>query len=415
MMKRKIFLYLLLLLLTACNNPYSNYRQAREQLAKKEEIDIVVGVAWGSDDHFVNGIKLAIKEINSRPIGVYGGRKMAYVANYGEKAITAKMPGYQKLQIVRNVARSFAVDPQIVAVLGHRSSSYAIPASITYKYSDIIYLAPLATNLALTSHNFNNVFRLIPNNEEIGKQVAAYCHYGGRYKKMAVFNDRGDYGEELARSFIKRAVEPPYNIEIVFRRSFFPYEREFREMIAELRKQKELDAIFLSGSVAACGELIKQSREMGVKADFVGGDGLASLKIWDVAGEAAEGLVVPSLFNENVSLANAFVKKFEAEYQTKPDREAAVGYDSIGLLAHAMEKAQSSRPKVVATRLRYMPFWLGATGVYFFKENGDVSGKKYYFKKLHQGKFEILPNAHLGYVLEMIKNIRIKREKEENI
>jgi branched-chain amino acid transport system substrate-binding protein len=423
-MKKNIFLCLLLFsLLSACNDPYSHSRKTRNELAQKEEIDIVIGIAWGTGrnkqtntgDFFINGLELAVNEINKQPEGVYKNRKITLKLNDGEAKINSKMRSYRQQQIVRNVARSFAADPQVVAVIGHRSSSYAIPASITYKYHDILYVAPTATNLALTAHNFHNVFRLTPDNEEIGKQLAAYCHYAGKYKKMAVFNDRGAYGEELARSFIKRATEEPYNIKIVFRGSFFSYEREFRDTIAELRKQKELDAIFLSASVSASSELIKQSREMGVKADFIGGDGLASSKVWDIAGEAAEGLVVPTLFNETVSMADAFVKKFEAKYGEKPDREAAMGYDAIKLLAHAMREAESSQPLTVATRLRYMPFWLGVTGVHLFDDSGDVYGKKYYFKKLHQGHFEFLPNAHLGYVLELIQNLRKERENNKMV
>ena len=260
---------IVLLVVVGCGSPYENSKEERDKRAKNNLGDIVVGVAWPNDDLF-QGVDFAVQEINNSEEGVFGGRKIQIVQNRKEKSIQADFKPWERRKMAHKIANSFASNPDIIAVIGHSSSTIAIPASITYQYHGILFLSVAATNLTLTTHNFEYVFRLIPNNEEMARQLAAFCHYVGKYKKMVVLNDRTSYGEELAESFIKSATDPDigYKIRIVYHRSFFYKETNFRPIISELRG-KDFDAIFLStSSPAAGGRLIKQSREMGLKQPF---------------------------------------------------------------------------------------------------------------------------------------------------
>jgi ABC-type branched-subunit amino acid transport system substrate-binding protein len=191
-------------------------------------------------------------------------------------------------------------------------------------------------------------------------------------------------------------------MNIVYHRSFFSYDTNFRDILADLKKIK-IDAIFLSAKPLAAGELIKQAHEMGIDAPLVGNDALASKSLWETVGKLAENLVVPTVFNPAVNLSKAFIEKFKAKYEYEPDPRAALGYDSIHLLAYAMKEAQSSVPIVVATKLRYMKPWIGITGIHQFQENGEIKGKKYFFQKLRaDGELEFIPNAHLDYIFELL-------------
>jgi branched-chain amino acid transport system substrate-binding protein len=468
MNNRVIFsLSLVIILITtaSCGKPGKialEERAQRAKIADKSQEDIVIGVAWKKDSPFLQGLELAIKELNNE--GGINGRKIRIIV---DDRISYAKTTREKLKLVHKVANSFASNLDVVAVIGHRSSSVAIPASITYENDGIVFIAPTSTNLALTSHNFKFVFRMLPNNEKMGDQIANYCHNNG-YKNIVVLNDWNAYGEELAFSFIQSAVEKPNNIKIVFHRSFFPNKMNFLELMAELKK-KEFDAIFLSTGAEIAGRLIKQSREMGIKQPFIGGDSLEYLELLEPSDsltpedvklikEAAEGTVVPTVFieetlslqkyfnqllkeneleitqtlfnqlkkelagkpeltEENVVLLEIFgeylnkiqqfIDAFKKEYGKEPHRLAALGYDSIYLLTDAMKNVQSTVPIRVATDLRYMSKpWVGVTGAHFFEEQGDIKNKKFYFKKLVNGKFQFMLEAHQLEIKEIIIQLK---------
>jgi len=409
---RFVILGLSILVVGGCTYSYEDSKAAREQLARQNQGDIVIGSAWSfTDTHFLQGVDLATQEVNGYGQSGYGipienQRRMIRIVKMESSAQNTSSILAKRIS-ARNIARTFAAIPEVVAVIGHRSSSLALPASITYEYNGLIFFAPTATNLMLTNHDFKYVFRMLPNNEEMGNQIAAYCHYYKKYTKMIVLNDRGDYGEELANSFVTSAVN--YGIEIVYRLSFFPRRKEFAQLIADL-KDKEFEAIFLSTGIGQGGKIIRQSRRMGIMQDFVGGDALgAAERLWKEAGTAAKGTVAPTVFNNSLKIVERFTEQFQEEYPgTKPDHYAALGYDTIKLLSYAMEKAQSTVPIEVATYLHYMSEgWKGVTGLHRFKVDGEIHGKQLYFMELNkvcdnkgncEVKYKLMPEAHLPYL-----------------
>jgi branched-chain amino acid transport system substrate-binding protein len=398
-------------------------KEKREQWAKTSKGEIVIGTAWALGQPLLKGVDLAVTEVNDR-----GGVNI--VDNEPNRKIriekinslvTATTQALEARISARNLARTFSAMLEVVAVIGHRYSSLAIPASITYQYNGIVFFAPTSTNLMLTSHDFDYVFRMLPNNEEMAKQLAAYCKYYGRYQNMIVLNDRGDYGEELADSFINSAVE--YGIRIEYRRTFFVKQEYFANLIADLKNRtisKKVNAIFMATNTETGGQIIKQSRRMSlmginekgeqVKIPFIGGDSLANAEgLWDEAGKAAEGIVVPTVYNDKLRIVQQFEKHFKEEYRDsqQPTQKAALGYDAVKLLVYAMDKADSIVPIEIATQLHYMSVgWKGVTGMHKYTETGELEGKQLYFMELKEdcktgkckGKFELINQGHLPYL-----------------
>jgi len=193
---------IIILLIFGCSQSYEDSKKERAKMADESQGTIVVGVAWtGENSNFVRGALLAMKEINSDG-GLLNNRILQLLINSDEKAVLDSSLKLRESQdIALKVANSFADNSDVIAVIGHRYSTLAIPASIVYQYHGLVFLAPTSTNIDLTNHQFDYVFQMHPNNEEMGKQLAAYCHKIG-YKKMVILQDRSDYGTELADSFI---------------------------------------------------------------------------------------------------------------------------------------------------------------------------------------------------------------------
>lgn len=93
------------------------------------------------------------------------------------------------------------------------------------------------------------------------------------------------------------------------------------------------------------------------------------------------------MFNQQES--QVFVEKFKKRYGLAPDSHAAQGYDAMKVLINAIEIGGSAVPAKVSANLRFMKDWDSITGKYSFNLNGDVLGKKIYFKILSEGKLKI--------------------------
>ncbi|QTA87802.1 Leucine binding and solute-binding domains-containing protein [Desulfonema magnum] len=370
---RCFFLFALLVVFSCDTGTPS---EKRSDKAARARGDILIGVVRTStySNFFLEGVTMAVEEINQR--GGLSGRKIKPVV-YDDMEDADKG---------ERIAAELAKNEDVVAVVGHRSSNVAIPASVIYEEAGICYLSYGATDPDLTRYRGNFTFRNIPTQKEFGYQVAEYAHRS-EFKKVITFYERKAVHKSLAEIFKARAME--LGIEIVATRSYFTEENDFRSVIALLKKEYEFDSVLIAGDTPTAAVLVSQLREMGANVPIMGGDGLDTSDLWVIAGKAAENIAVPTVFNALApdKLTRDFVKRFESRYGFVPDTWAAQGYDAMSVLASAIEKGGSAVPIVISTTLRFLENWKGVTGSYDFTPEGDITGKKIFFKVMKDGEF----------------------------
>lgn len=411
------FLYLfciasLLLNLTACEQPSYKYKEKREEKAEKDhkrKAPINVGVVWDTRTQslFFEGARFAAQELNAR--GGILGRRINLIEKDEATYLQAGFFEYSKKMrnhaqfAAQSVAEELAKNTDVVAVIGHTISETAIAASITYEYFGILYLAPGATNIELTRHNFTYTFRLIPDNYQESKQLVGYIYYSLSKKNIVVLYDRTEYSTQVAESFAETIADMQLDADIVYRRSFFRSKDNFKDIMSDL-KGLAFDVVFVATNEATGSRILREARNMGIDQTFVGVNLMYHPQLIKLAGEAAEGFSVPVPFNNSFNLARGFIKRFAKQYGKQPDAWAAQAYDSIMLLAHMINVSDSTSPIILATQLRYMePYWLGVTGPHLFSKYGEIIGKQYSFYKVHQGQFELIPGANVPFILQLIK------------
>ncbi|MDM8540619.1 ABC transporter substrate-binding protein [Desulfococcaceae bacterium HSG9] len=355
--------------------------EKRAARAVKTTGDIVIGIVdtKRQPNLYHEGVTMALEELNKE--GGVLGRKL--------RPIFEDDTG--NAQVGREIAKNFAKNPDVVAVIGHRWSSVAIPASIIYEASGIVLISPGASDPDLTRSDDKFILRNIPSDMVTGKEIAKFVHSQG-YKKVAIIYDRDSYGKYLANIFHKH-INDIKDIEIVSKSSYSDWEKDFRFMIASIIKKTEFDAVFLGAGGAVSGSnLIKQMRNMGVNVPIVTSDILDSPRLIHIAGKAAEGVILPTVFNPKhpSPITRAFVRQFKKKYSIVPDTWAAQGYDAVRVLAAAFEKSESVVPMAVSTTLHFMNKWHGVTGGYSFTSNGDITGKDLFFKEFKDGEFQFI-------------------------
>jgi branched-chain amino acid transport system substrate-binding protein len=375
------------LLLAGCGPAYDDMAAERAAYARKAEGSIVVVAI---DDllapAYLEGVRLALDEI--------GGEGLL-----GRPLELQVVRGGRDFDSMRDTVRRIAGNPRVTAVLGHGSSSIAIPASVIYEQAGILFLPPFATVKRLTLHDFDHVLRMLPDNPTMAAQSASVAALLG-YRRLAVLHSRDDYSRELA--FLFEDAARGEGSEIAFRGSFFRGRDDYRALLGQLHGV-DFDAVYLSTGAEAGARVLRQMRELGLDQPVIGSDGLNAESLAEDAGPAADRTIVPTVYTpdgEDSARNRAFVEAFARAHGGPPDHNAAQGYDSMHLLAALVERAGGTAPQALASTAHYAPPWVGVAGIYAFDPRGNLHGKSYRFKILRHGRWWALPGVHAPYLLD---------------
>jgi len=360
-----VLLLLILFLLTM----YSN----------RKEGDIVIGVAWPfsvENDLFKEGVELAADEINTR--GGINGRKVRLIEKDDEETVTGGM----------TVAQSFTEVPNLTAVIGHSVSFISTAAANIYENAGIVMLSPSATAPALTQKGYKYIFRNIPSDDEIARQLALYAAKQG-HRRMVIYYSDDSYGIGLANSFEDHAQKA--GIEIVDRFSYYADSRDLNRLYAKW-KALDFDGIFVAHYMPDGALFIADVAKASISVPFFAGDAMDTPELYRVAGKAAEGTVVGTIFNSQDPReeVKSFINNFNSKYGKMPTPYAAQGYDAVNLLAEAVKEAGSTSPAEVAQKLRTFKNRPGVAGFHTFTENGDDIGDLVVKKVVKNGQFEYI-------------------------
>jgi branched-chain amino acid transport system substrate-binding protein len=221
-------------------------------------------------------------------------------------------------------------------------------------------------------------FRAFPGSDEQGEQSARDIVKKLNAKKVALIQENSIYGSSLAEQMKK--VIPQYGGQIVGTETYNADERDFYSVLTKIRT-KQPDAIYIAGLMDAGAQIIKQSREAGLKAELVGSGSMMSDKLIELAGPASEGFAVSSMFEPSTpnKVGQAFTQDFRQKMKKEPDVYSALGYDSMHLLIEAARRAPKLDGASMQATLKSMkdvPLVQGPDGTFAkFDDKGSVSFK----------------------------------------
>jgi len=311
-----------------------------------------------------NGARMAIDELNAKGV-VIGGKKVKLELLAEDDAADPKQG---------TAAAQKLVDSKVVGVIGHLNSGTTIPASKIYNDAGIPQISPSATNPKYTRQGFNTAFRVVADDVHLGGTLGRYAVDQLKGKSIAVIDDRTAYGQGVADEF-EKGVKGKGG-KIVGREFTNDKATDFTAILTNI-KSKKPDVIFFGGMDAVAGPMIRQMKQLGIKAKFMGGDGICTGELPKLSGGAmADGQVVCAEAGGVEGEAKKGMEKFKTDFKAKFNADVQIYapyvYDATNVLVAAMVKAGSAEPAKYLPVLAKTTGYKGVTGTITFDEKGDI-------------------------------------------
>lgn len=328
-----------------------------------------------------DGALLAIEEVNSKG-GVLG--KRLELVQRDDKADPKEAV---------NVAKFFASDSSIVAVVGHLNSDCSIAAARVYEQAKMAMVTPVSTSDALTEKGYSTVFRVPIRNSVQGSAAAEFVAKKG-FRRIAILDDGGAYGQGVADEFEKalQIYVAHGEAKVVLRERFDKNEVDFRPLLAKIDGVKA-DLVYFGGMYPAGGVFLRQSEELGLKFTLVGGDGLFAPKFIELAGKAAERAYVTFIapLPTDISKAHPFFVRFESRFGSPPVVYAPLAYDAVMVIVEAIRKAETAERSAIVRTLHSPGFeYQGVTGTIKFDERGEGVARKPFMYRVIGNRFVLV-------------------------
>ncbi len=332
-----------------------------------------------------NGARLAVEEANAAGIKIDG--KPVKFTLLGEDDQADPKTG-------TTVAQKL-VDEKVNGIVGHLNSGVTIPASAIYNQAGIPMITGSATNPKLTEQGFKNVFRVVGRDDQQGPAIASYLAAAKKPKLVAVIDDATAYGEGIANE-VEKTLKAA-NIKVLPREKGTDKTTDWKAILTKLRGRGP-DAVFYGGMDATGGPLLKQGRELGMKAVFSFGDGACTDKMQELAGGAAEGLLCSQAGIPPQAASKKFLDAYKKRFNQDPILYAPFTYDAANLLIEAMKEANSADPAKYLPALQKISF-NGSTGPIAFDDKGDRKDAEITIFTMKGGKIEPIAVVKAGKTL----------------
>ena len=316
------------------------------------------GAAAGYGNAQKQGIQLAVSEINKKGgIDVNGQKKkIKLIMRDNKTAISTSA----------SVAAQLATKEKVAAIVGPATTNAGTAEIPNITKAKVPSVSPSATDPNYTLQKNGKVqpfvFRACYQNNFQGGSAAKFVMNNIKAKRVAVYTDNSsDYGNGLAKAFKKT-----YKGKIVDSQTFSEGDKDFNAVLTSF-KAKKVDAIYVPGYYTEVGLIIKQARQIGIKAPIVGSDGMADPKLVQIAGaKNASKIYYTTPFSTQVAAkdptASKFMRDFKNRYHEEAPTFSALAYDAVYMIKEAIENEKSDDSAKITKGLEQIKDFTGVTG-----------------------------------------------------
>ncbi len=314
----------------------------------------ITGPAAADGASAKNSVELGLKEVNDS--GGIKGKKVQLVVYDDrfktEEAVAIANKLIEKDKVVGVVSGSYSNPTRVAAPIFQKAgvpmvAAYAVHPDVTWdpkqkKPNDFI---------------FRNGFLA----EIEGAAAAEFAVKNLKSKKIALIFMDNDFGRSISSGFAERAEK--LGATVPTRQMYkFPGEKDFRPFLTRI-KEGAPDLIFAAGYYNEAASIVRQSKELGMTSPIMGEEGFDSPKFLEIAGPAAEGVVIATNLDRDDPrpIVQNFLKNYRNAYKEDADMVGASSYDAFMVLVDAVRRGGAD-PKAVQKALVETKDYNGLTG-----------------------------------------------------
>ncbi|UCG81017.1 MAG: ABC transporter substrate-binding protein [Desulfobacterales bacterium] len=340
-----------------------------------------------------DAVLIAIDEVNEQ--GGINGRKLEMVMEDTESTPTKAVMALKKILEAEDVAA--IIGPTLtgtaMAMRGFIEQE-GIPAFM-HSGGDVILKAPLKKDdpTSLPKWTFKSPYKAA---DAMGK----ICEYMSKYgiSKIGFLYSNEGFGKDGLKNVKVQA--PKYGVEVVAEEAFEPKDVDMTAQLTRMNA-KGVDGIIAWTVGPAMGIIPKNVKQLGIKAPLFECHGAGDPIFWKVAGEAGEGVMMPSTkivvadqlpdSDPQKKKIQAYVKAYREKFNCEPGTMVAYGADAAYIVVDAIKKVGPDRAKI-RDAIENTQGYLGISGIYNItpEDHNGLSMKDIVMIKATKGGWELM-------------------------
>ena len=285
-----------------------------------------------------------------------------------------------------SVAERIAADASVSAVVGYLCAETLSAVLPIYRKAHLALINPTVSAEYIRKDESRYLFPLLYGDGEQAEFLAVYANKGLGLTRLAIISDQSAYGKLLSASFLTQATR--LGVALVANVSISPNPEDAARGVKLLRDASP-EGIFLAAHPKAASMFLIELHSQQVAGVVLGPDQLGELELYEMAAQAAEGLLVCQsiLLETGEFKEKGFVHRFELLHKRRPDWIAAAGYDGMWLALTVLNRSGPGRTAFLSSiRTVSGPdtAFNGLSGPLFFRKDGTTQ-RPLFVAEVHQG------------------------------
>jgi branched-chain amino acid transport system substrate-binding protein len=278
----------------------------------------------------------------------------------------------------------------VIVILGEVASSNSMAMAPVAEKTKTPMITHASTNPRVTKGK-KYVMRACFIDPFQGAVMAKYALENKLNTAVVVTDAKQDYSVGLSKAFKKAYKKGGGEVLKVVRIN--SGDKDFNAQVSTI-KSLNPKIIAFTGYYPEAALMVKQARDMGIKAPFIGADGVGFPELVKIGGKASEGFMYTDHFNEEAAdspEAKAYVKAYHEKYDKTPDSMGALAADAYNMIISAMNQCIDSQKaptdkECINNNLRATKGFKGITGEITIDKNGNAV-KSAVVNEVKDGKF----------------------------
>jgi branched-chain amino acid transport system substrate-binding protein len=331
----------------------------------------------------LQGGDIAVEEVNAKGGIMIGGKPhKVQMVQYDDKC---------SAKDAVTVAERLINSDKVPVIIGATCSHATLAAMELTEQNKIPMVNAISASMKLTSMGYKYIFRTGAQTALQTEAITKFAVEDLKLKTAALIGRNDAWAKSGFEQFKKRM--EARGGKVVAAEHYELGSTDFYSILMKV-KMANPDFIWTISLVEDGAMVVKQARELGIKAVMMGTDEMGSEAMWKLAGAAAPGVYVYWGGDPPKPAAAAYEKKFLQKYGVKSINIDKIGYDTTYLVMDAIKRAGSTDPEKITNALRNTRYE-GIRTTYAFAESGQAKVKMWIVQLLEDTKYKYVKDMQV--------------------